>query len=76
MACSCQQKKGVQVKATNGRTVYTSSSVASAKAVAARYPGSEVWQDGQRIDPPAEPAAAPEGKTLPPAPAAGPSAAT
>lgn len=63
MACSCQKKKGVEVKANNGRTVYTSASVASAWAVAKRYPGSEVWQEGKKLDPPddanATPAAAP-----------------
>ncbi|WP_327385062.1 hypothetical protein [Streptomyces sp. NBC_01207] len=51
MACACSKKKGVEVKATNGRTVYTSSAPTSAAAVAKRYPGSTVWQDGKQLDP-------------------------
>ncbi|MFF4385609.1 hypothetical protein ACFY0G_02265 [Streptomyces sp. NPDC001552] len=68
MACSCNKKKGVEVKASNGRTVYTSTSITSAWAVAKRYPGAAVWQDGKQLDPPAGANTAPA--TPAPAPAA------
>lgn len=51
MPCACKNKGAkFEVIASNGRSVYQSSSKPSADAVAKRYPGSEVREIGAAAD--------------------------
>lgn len=48
MGCSCQNKRQTfEVVAENGRVVFSSGSEPTARAVAGRYPNSEVRKKGE-----------------------------